>query len=238
VPPAEGKVPERVVFGNRHQEFWDRCQEITADDVVGRYLIGRCCALPVPGAHLRWLPSYRHHHADCDWRGPCMVGLITDVLTGEPTSFHYTWIQPDGSSKAPIAKPRLLAKGMSKMGGVIRLSDPADLATWLIVGEGVETVLSALPEEPGRHAWSCIDSGNMASLPIPEWLDDIVILVDHDRPNKHTGRRAGTEAADELARRCDPVVLHVRLNLPDREGDDWNNVVIARSGTQMQRSVA
>lgn len=251
--PLQGGPAQPVTWHSEHDEFWDRCATIRSSDPAGAYLRSRCCPIPHADADLRWIPELRrrgrsvaeddperwnpsHGSRPGDHCGPALVARITSAETGEPTSFHFTWLAADGSGKAALQRPRLLAKGMTKLGGVIRLTDPADTTTWLVVGEGIETVLSSLGEWRDRHGWAAIDAGNMAALPVPPWLDDVVILVDHDRPNPRTGKRAGPDAADELARRCDKVALHVAVIMPERLGDDWNDVVTARHAQQAQHA--
>lgn len=224
--PTPGDEPEHIPYTDAHARFWDSCLPITADCPIGRYLAKRDCPIPLAAADLRWKPDFRYNNPRIDWRGPCMIGRITNVLTGEPQSFHFTWVQPDGGGKAPIEKPRLLAYGMTKGGGCIRLFDDADLGEWLMVGEGIETCLAAQGACSMRPAWSLIDAGNLAAMPVVPGIRKLVILSDHDKVNPNTGKRAGLAAADALFDRWIrvPSVSRVLIVYPP-EGQDINDML-------------
>jgi hypothetical protein len=153
--------------------------------------------IPHPFGDLRW-------HRDLEdkvsgYRGPALVGLVTDVETGEPINLHRTWLARDGSGKAPIEKPRRLLKG-HRSNGVVRLW-PDDLVTLgLVIGEGVETCLAAA-RSGLVPVWATLSAGNLAAFPILPELDGLTILVDHDRPNPKTGRRPGIEAGLAVVQR-------------------------------------
>ena len=82
------------------------------------------------------------------------------------TGVHITYLSADGGAKAPIPPhpdsgdtlPRRKVRG-AKAGGSIRFS-PA--AKTLVLGEGVETVLTARFIRPDLAAWSAVDLGNLA----------------------------------------------------------------------------
>lgn len=118
--------------------------------------------VPVKGEPGRW----RTVHT-----GPAMIAAVQDD-TGRLGAVHRTWIDLDQpSGKAWIVDPEgehadLPAKKVlgSKKGGAIRLRSPRD-ATTMVMGEGIETTLSALVAEavPFSAAfWAGVDLGNMA----------------------------------------------------------------------------
>jgi hypothetical protein len=62
-------------------------------------------------------------------------------------------------------------------------------------------------------------------------LEGLTILVDHDKPNPKTGKRAGHEAAYELIERYtaagfDPE-RDIRVEWSEREGEDFADLVKA-----------
>jgi hypothetical protein len=225
--PGRGAELEQVPWSERHDRFWAECREIRADDPAGRYLLqARSVVLPQAAADVRWHPEVRHWRED--WRGPAMIGRITAIATGAPQSLHYTWIAPDGAGKAPIAQPRLLAKGMTKQGGAVRLCDDADLGAWLMVGEGIETCLAGQKQFQMRPAWALIDSGNLAKLPVLEGIETLVLLVDNDRPNQNTGVRAGQHAAHQVEDRWRKAASRrIRWFINPVEGEDVADLVRA-----------
>lgn len=100
-------------------------------------------------------------------RSPVMVAAILSA-EGDLNAVHQTWVDnkpPHG--KASIVwngttYPSKLVRG-SKKGGAIRLHTPPG-AHCLVMGEGIETTLSALAVDaiPGAAYWAGVDLGNMA----------------------------------------------------------------------------
>jgi hypothetical protein len=147
--------------------------------IVEAYLEKRCLVLP-PNAHKRLrcvpdMPYFAHGGKDAAviHRGPAMVAPII----GPDSKFrglHFTYIdlaEPKG--KANILDPEtgepLPAKKVrgSKAGGIIQIVK-ADPVKRLIVGEGIETVLSVWHalnslgrDLEGTAFWSAVDLGNL-----------------------------------------------------------------------------
>lgn len=155
-----------------------------------RYLLTRGCALPSADS-VRYLPP----SAKYPW--PTIVSIITDFVTCEPISLHFTMLSKDGTDKAPIEKPRRLLAGHRKAGGVIRLTDDADVERHLGIGEGLESCL-AVRAAMGTMAhwipvWSAIDAGNLAELPVLPGIERLTIFADTDRSG--TGQKAARTLA-------------------------------------------
>ena len=188
--------------------LWRSCQQLVAGCPVIRYLQHRAC--PVPPNDVRWHPALRHPFG---YVGPCLVALVTDVVTGEPINLHRTWLAADGSGKAPLDRPRLLLKGHRKAGGVVRLWPDDEVTLGLCVAEGVETALSAAFGF-GR-AWACLDAGNLAGLPALDGIEALTIVADHDA--------AGLKAAAACAERWLVAGREVRIWRAPDLGDDLND---------------
>jgi len=100
--------------------------------------------------------------------GPCMVAAIQRP-DGRLSAVHQTWLdpaQPNGKARIVAADGRVLdAKKVrgSKKGGAIRLTG-ALKSDVLVMGEGIETTLSAMVADtyPGAMYWAGIDLGNMS----------------------------------------------------------------------------
>jgi hypothetical protein len=84
--------------------------------------------------------------------------------------------------------------------GVIRLWPDDEVTMGLVVGEGIETCLVAA-RAGLMPVWSTVSANNLSRFPVLPFLDGLTVLVDHDRPNPQTGRRAGHEAALALVKR-------------------------------------
>ncbi len=104
------------------------------------------------------------------WRGPAMVAAIQRA-DGQGSAVHRTWLdldRPKGKAEIvdPVTGEVVAAKKTlgSKKGGVIRLLTPPAPWSVLVMGEGIETTLSALAA--GLHAgaafWAGVDLGNLS----------------------------------------------------------------------------
>lgn len=153
--------------------------------------------------------------------GPCMVAAVV-LADGSFGAVHQTWIDlgrangkavlhhPSKAEKdgSPLALPAKKVRG-SKKGGAIRLFGPKH-ATRIVMGEGVETTLTALRHnfEAGTAYWAGVDLGNMAGKAFvdfqnkrqeaepnmddldcfvpPDWCHELVYLCDSDEPETKT----------------------------------------------------
>jgi putative DNA primase/helicase len=210
--------------------LWALCQPIEPGTISATYLEQRGCALPPDDTHLRWHPCVRNpkeYHV-----GPALVALVTDVETGDPTSLHRTWLAPDGSGKAALDRPRLLAVG-HRSDGVIRLWPDDAVTLGLVIGEGVETCLAAA-RAGLTPVWGTISAGNMTNFPVLPGLEGLTVLVDHDKCNPRTGRSPGIAAARAVIARYaeagfDPG-RDIKVIFPPTEGQDAADLEAAHNG--------
>jgi hypothetical protein len=204
-------------------DLWNACSRLLPGTPAGNYLDHRCCIVP-PG-DLRWHPDLLDRVSG--YRGPALIGLVTDALTCEPINLHRTWLAPGGRDKAALEKPRRLLKG-HRSGGVVRLWPDEEVTLGLVVGEGLESCLAAALDGL-TPVWATISASNLAAFPVLHGIEGITILCDHDRPNAKTGRRAGHEATLELIRRYSEAGFDpkrdVRVIMPPTEGEDVNDLV-------------
>lgn len=170
---ATGMSP-RETLAPESRKFWSGSLPITTDSPPGRYLRGRLCALPPND--VRWHPAAWHRFERREM--PAMVALITDIVTREAISLHFTFLKPDGSGKADIERPRLYLAGHKKC-GVVRLHRDEAVEQGIILGEGIETCLSyALEFAP---IWATLDAGNLGNFPVLPGIEGVTVLVDHDK---------------------------------------------------------
>ena len=101
-------------------------------------------------------------HDRCPFAGqrqPCIVSLLRDALTDEVTGLHRTYVYSAVSGRA---ERRVLGRLTGSAVKIWPLADSDELA----VGEGIETVLSAVKlgvAEP--PAWAATVAGNLGTLP-------------------------------------------------------------------------
>ncbi|UPY37026.1 toprim domain-containing protein [Sediminicoccus sp. KRV36] len=176
-------------------------------DPVTVYLTGRLVP-PPPSAPLRYLRDAKH---PSDVRLPCMLALVTDAA-GRGVAVHRTFLARDGSGKAKV-DPVRMTLGQVR-GGAVRLYPHGPR---LVVAEGIETALSAalLLKLP---AWAAISAGNLGdSLILPAEVREVIIAADHDAP--------GRAAAQRAAARWKAEGRKVRIALPDKPGEDFNDLL-------------
>ncbi|MHA6731086.1 DUF7146 domain-containing protein [Devosia sp. A369] len=137
-------------------------------------------------------------------RHPAMVGLMTDIITGEPTGVHRTALLPDGSGKAAPGKQML---GIAK-NAVVRLSADEDVSGGLAIAEGIETALAA----PFQPIWACLSAGTMAAFPVLDGIGALTIFGDHDA--------AGIKAANDCGLRWHGAGREVTAEMPLMPGAD------------------
>ena len=116
-----------------------------------------------------------------------------------------------------------------KDGAIIKLWPHSTISNHLVVGEGVETVLSAALHIRHRGgllqpAWACVDAGNLAKLPVLPGVEFLAILVDNDEPDAK-GRQAGQDAARKCSERWVSAGRQVRRLTPAEPGRDFNDIV-------------
>ena len=115
-------------------------------------------------------------------------------MTGDDGAIHgvqRTWLDPRLPAKADVAGPR---KALGRIHGrAVRFGRPADGAS-LIVGEGIETVLSIVTAAPGVISAAALSAGSLGAFAPPGGVARLVIARDNDFE--------GERAAQRLARRC------------------------------------
>ena len=176
-----------------------------------RYLAGRALPLPVGGA-LRFLPD-AHHPSGA--RAGAMIALATDA-PGQGCAIHRTYLAPGGAGKAALDPSRATYAPIG--GAVVRLSRWT--AGPLVIGEGIETSLSA-GLLTGAPAWAALSAGNMARVPLPDGVREVLVAADNDPP----GQRGAWAAADAFMAQGRAV----RVLTPDTAGEDFNDIVQRRA---------
>jgi hypothetical protein len=185
-----------------------------AGTIVECYLRSRAIILPVPSA-LRCGEAPHRLGA----RFPAMVAPVVGV-DGVLTGIHSTFLRSDGSGKADLDPEfQRETRGVIR-GGSIRLAE-YDPAHELLVGEGVETTLSAIQifRLPG---WSAVSCGGLRTLTLPSAVRSVCIAADNDPAGRRTASIAHERWTSEGRR--------VRVVMPPVAGTDFNDVLIARRG--------
>jgi hypothetical protein len=177
------------------------------------YLASRKLRLPEHTAAIRFHASLRH---PAGGRWPAMLARVTRGKDGEPLALHRTFLARNGEGKAPVEPSRMML-GPCR-GGAVRLSGPGPGET-LMVGEGIETVLSVM-QQTGLPGWAALSTSGMRSLDVPDSVRDVIVLADGDAP--------GEAAAQDCARRWTREGRKVRIARPPW-GFDFNDLLMGRA---------
>ena len=183
-PAAGGSETYDAVEAARR--LWRYCRAIDGTHAEA-YLRARGlarCRFPA----LRFHPRLLHRDGSAVRRLPALVAAVTGA-DGAVLGVQRTWLDPRSPAKARLASPR---KALGRVfGHAVRFGRRG--AT-LLVGEGIETVLSAVTAVPDIEAAAALSAGSLGAFAPPPDLRRLVIARDNDIE--------GERAAERLARRC------------------------------------
>jgi len=198
----------------RARELYRRAAPPEGTPVVN-YLGTRGIFEPIPPA-LRFLDSCPHRNG-CYY--PAMVAPIVNVW-GEQIAIHKTFLRPDGSGKAELPKHEQRETCGPMKGGAVRLASHCEGK--ILLTEGIESALSAMHlfNLPG---WAAISAGGIEALELPAAIRLVVVAADNDE------NFVGQQAAAAAFERWRGEGRQVRILLSPNAGEDFNDVLLARS---------
>ena len=203
------------------RRLWTRCHAINGTHAE-KYLRARGLAR-CRFAALRFHPELRYREGSSVRRLPALVAAVTGD-DGAVTGVQRTWLDPRSPAKAGVASPR---KALGRIYGLaVRFGRPDET---LLVGEGIETVLSLVTAVPEITAAAALSAGSLGAFAPPPGVARLVVARDNDGE--------GEQAADRLARRCARAGVAALVVVP--EGDDFNDDLVALGpdtlGARMRR---
>ena len=203
------------------RRLWQRCRAIDGTHAEA-YLRARHihrCRFPA----LRFHPALFYRDGGAMRRLPALVAAVTGT-GGSVTGVHRTWLDPSRPTKAPVARPR---KALGRVHGLaVHFGDPAP--TTLLVGEGIETVLSIVTAIPDAVAAAALSAGSLGAFAPPAGVTRLVIARDKDAE--------GERAAERLARRCARARIAALVVAP--AGDDFNSDLVALGAPALRARLA
>src|SRR5580704_4504782 len=190
--------------------LWNEAQP-GPDTLAEVYLNGRGIRLAPWPAALRFHPAADHPKLKQKF-----PALIAQVIGAAEASFQFTYLSADGKGKAAIDKEDQRRTLGSNKGGVVFLTDDIRPgATWL-VGEGVESVASAM-QASGLPGVAVLGIGGLANVEFASEVVEIVVLGEND----DASRKAIDKAAPLLAEKG----IKVRLAQPPQGFGDFNDLI-------------
>ena len=192
------------------RSLWRRCRSIDGTHAEA-YLHARAihhCRFPA----LRFHPALFYRDDAGVRRLPALVAAVTGA-DGAIAGVHRTWLDPLRAAKAPVARPR---KALGHVyGRTVRLGGP--IAGTLLVGEGIETVLSLVTTLPDTIAAAALSAGSLGAFTPPPGVTQLLIARDNDPE--------GGRAAHRLQRRCHEHGVTAVVMISER--NDFNDDLIA-----------
>ncbi|AUX78118.1 TROPIM superfamily domain-containing protein [Sinorhizobium fredii] len=142
---------------------------------------------------------------------PAMIAPITDK-DRRIIGVHVTYLTADARSNGVGIHGKVRRIYGELAGGLVVLQ-PADPEQPFILGEGIETVLSAM-QITGFPGAAALSATNLPKIAPPK-CSEVIIAADADKP--------GIEAAEQLAGRLTSAGHKVRIAAPVTPGNDWND---------------
>lgn len=221
------------------KRIWQMAQPIAYRDTASKYFASRgimCIGKEnrdlsyglkfLPNAMVRNLTKTQYH--------PAIIAAVRDNK-GNLINVHKTFLNNDGTGKASMNNPKRLSAlpvGMSMTGGAIYFQEPEKCKGVMLVGEGIETVLSAWFHYGCVYpAAALISATMMPSWVPPEGVTRVIIFADRDRSNSN-GIAVGQEAAKKLGMSLAARGIHGNILLPPgmilkgQHSRDWNDVLM------------
>ena len=208
--------------------LWDRCGPIDGTHAEA-YLKARAihrCRFPA----LRFHPALPYRPDAGGWRRfPALVGAVTGD-DGALAGVHRTWLDPRRPAKARVARPR---KALGRVHGLaVRFGD-ADTASTLLVGEGIETVLSLVTvlsddDHSNTLAAAALSAGSLGAFVPPRNVTRLIVAPDRDEEGEIASRR--------LQLRCTRLGVATSVLLP--AGNDFNEDLLSFGAEPLARRLA
>ncbi len=222
LPPMSAPVgPDSYDRTEAARRLWQRCRAIDGTHAEA-YLRARAihrCRFPA----LRFHPALFYRDGGGVLRLPALVAAVTGA-DGSVSGVHRTWLDPSRPAKATVARPR---KALGRVHGLaVRFGDPAPAT--LLVGEGIETVLSIVTALPDTVAAAALSAGSLGAFAPPPGTTRLVIARDNDPE--------GGQAAEHLARRCARAGVAAQVIAP--EGGDFNDDLVALGSAALAARLA
>ena len=221
-PIPSSPIPEGYDRAEAARRLWRRCRAIDGTHAEA-YLEARGIQR-FRFAALRFHPALIHRDDGGGVRRlPALVAAVTgtdDAVCG----VLRTWLDPTRPVKANVIRPR---KALGRVHGrAVRFGDPG--SGTLLVGEGIETVLSIVTALPDTVAAAALSAGSLGAFAPPAGVTRLVIARDNDPE--------GERATERLARRC--ARTGVATLVVASSGEDFNSDLVALGAPALRARLA
>ncbi len=202
------------------RRLWDRCGPV--DGTHAEAFLRARGLVHCRFASLRFHPGLEMRDGSTRLHLPTLVAAVTNTA-GDLTGVQRTWLDPLTPVKAGIATPR---KALGRIfGAAVRFGEMRDT---LLLGEGIETVLSLVTAVPTISAVAALSAGSLGAFVLPPGLTHLVIARDNDAE--------GERAAARLVRRCEAAGVAVTVLCS--ESGDFNDDLVERGPAVLAARIA
>ncbi|MBM3563404.1 MAG: hypothetical protein FJX48_09735 [Alphaproteobacteria bacterium] len=172
------------------------------------YLRARKITADLDPAALRYHPAlfYRERPGAPSRTLPALVAAATNH-DGEIMGVHRTWLDPARKDKARVSSPRRSLGAI--LGNGAHFGKIEDI---VLVGEGIETVLSLKSALPDLPMVAALSAGHLAAWEFPPDLRQLVIAADNDNAGLHAARRLSARAEAASVRAMTIMSLRADFN--------------------------
>jgi Protein of unknown function (DUF3631)/Toprim domain len=201
------------------RKIWKESAPITGT-LAETYLEWRGLApLSPPPQCLRFAAKLKHPN---EQYFPALIVQATKPETGDPIGgVQRVFLAWTGKGKAQVSpKEQKMSLGPCK-GAVARLADPID-GEPLMIGEGVETVLTAM-QATGLPGWATLGTPGLRKLDPPNNVTEVILLAENDGG---WNKKALDAAIPTLIERG----IRVAVATPPDGVKDFNDLVNGKSG--------
>jgi putative DNA primase/helicase len=195
--PAQAERRRQAEAARRHRkideanDIWMTSIPQTSTSQITNYLRGRGIDIAIPDTiRLHGMHGPYGLHYISGERRPSMIGLIEHGEHGI-IGVSRTFLAIDGSTKAAFEKPRIftgVVKGGAVKLGAVRRDD------WLVIGEGIESTLSAM-QMFALPGWAALSATGIGAVMLPPQAEKVLICADND------ANGVGAQAAEQAALR-------------------------------------
>lgn len=200
------------------RRIWQACQPVR-DTLAERYLLMR--GIGITGiSSLRFHPAlpYRDRGNGQQRSLPALVASVTD-LKGCQTGIQRRWLSVEGVT-APVDEPRRSLGILHGHGVWLRHGRRFQESGILVLGEGLETVLSLAEALPTLTLIASLSASHLAAFQLPAWTRRLILLQDNDP--------AGVRATRRLAEKGISLGLPVQILRPVLKDFNTDLVLLGR----------
>ena len=197
------------------RKAWNDSKPSQKGDFVDLYLRGRGIDVPV----LYGLRSGLSVDFTTGREFQTMFGVVKN-RDGKLATLHRTFIE--NGRKADIECPRKMMSGFLEDGCSIQTGEVMEIGM-VGIAEGIETALSA-SQMFHIPVWSVLNTSLMEKWLPPEGVSTVVIFGDNDKSY------SGQKSAYTLARKLTKLGYAIEVNIPKKQGYDWNDCLLEEMG--------